>query len=242
LLNWLDDKTFSIDDVKITLDYEYGGSKRRSVSADFTMMKTPGFLEHYLDLQGKGISKVLELGVYQGGSFVFLDRLLRPDRISAIELSVKPIPALDEYVRQNADRARLHCGTSQDDVAALERIVEEDFEGSIDLVIDDASHFYEPTKTSFKTLFPKLRPGGIYIIEDCFWSFEQSYQDPGHPWFSQPSLANILNDFAEELAINNAVRRVMIERELMIITKTTLPAPGEVMQGRGLRGRKRVLY
>lgn len=241
MLNWLDDHTFLIDGEKITLDYALGGSKRQSGSSDFTMMKTPSFLEHYLALQGHGIRKVLELGVYQGGSFVFLDKLLRPDRISAVELSTAPIPALDNYVRKNSDRARMHYGTSQDDVAALERIVAEDFGGSIDLVVDDASHWYEPTKTAFKTLFPKLRPGGTYIIEDCFWSFEAAFQSPDHPWSPQPSLSNILIDLAEELTINNAVQRVMIERELMIITKTNDAAHGPMMQDRGLRGRERVL-
>ena len=38
-----------------------------------------------------------------------------------------------------------------------------------DLIIDDASHLYSETKTSFETLFPQLRPGGLYIIEDWSW-------------------------------------------------------------------------
>jgi hypothetical protein len=36
-------------------------------------------------------------------------------------------------------------------------------------VLDDASHQYEPTKASFETLFPLLRPGGLYIIKDWSW-------------------------------------------------------------------------
>jgi hypothetical protein len=39
----------------------------------------------------------------------------------------------------------------------------------VDLVIDDASHLYPFTKGSFETLFPRLRPGGLYIIEDWSW-------------------------------------------------------------------------
>ena len=37
-------------------------------------------------------------------------------------------------------------------------------------MIDDASHMYEHTKVSFETLFPLLRPGGQYIIEDWSWA------------------------------------------------------------------------
>ncbi len=51
----------------------------------------------------------------------------------------------------------------------LHNIVHEDLEGHLDLVIDDASHMYEQTKRSFEILFPLLRPGGLYIIEDWSW-------------------------------------------------------------------------
>ena len=33
-------------------------------------------------------------------------------------------------------------------------------------MIDDASHLYVETKASFEELFPRLRPGGLFIIED----------------------------------------------------------------------------
>jgi hypothetical protein len=35
-------------------------------------------------------------------------------------------------------------------------------------VIDDASHLIAPTRVSFNLLFPRLRPGGVFVIED--WS------------------------------------------------------------------------
>lgn len=238
VLQWLDDSSFTIDRVKFTLDYKLGGSKRASGADDFTMMKAPNFLTEYLALQGQGIRKILELGVYQGGSFVFLDKLLKPDAISAIELQPTPIPALDRYIMANTSRCRMHYGTSQGDVAALERIVAADFGGEIDLVVDDASHFYELTKQSFAVLFPKLRAGGIYIIEDWMWSFEPSYQDPGHHWYGQPSLANILLDLAEELSINNSVEKVSIGREMIVIKKTGAPVIGKLFQGKGRRGRE----
>ena len=38
----------------------------------------------------------------------------------------------------------------------------------LDLVVDDASHYLTPTLTSFHVLFPRLRPGGLFVIED--WS------------------------------------------------------------------------
>jgi hypothetical protein len=37
----------------------------------------------------------------------------------------------------------------------------------LDLVSDDASHLLRETRASFNALFPRLRSGGEYIIEDC---------------------------------------------------------------------------
>jgi hypothetical protein len=36
----------------------------------------------------------------------------------------------------------------------------------LDLVLDDCSHLYEPTRASFNEPFPRLRPRGAYVIED----------------------------------------------------------------------------
>ena len=38
--------------------------------------------------------------------------------------------------------------------------------GNFDIIMDDGSHYSEHILTSFKHLFPHLKPGGYYIIED----------------------------------------------------------------------------
>jgi hypothetical protein len=43
--------------------------------------------------------------------------------------------------------------------------------GPLDIVIDDGSHRSEHVLTSFRTLFPKVRPGGLYVIEDLLTSY-----------------------------------------------------------------------
>jgi hypothetical protein len=58
----------------------------------------------------------------------------------------------------------------QTDTAALDRIVQDDFDGPIDLIIDDASHFVSETRISFNALFSRLRPGGVYLVEDWSWA------------------------------------------------------------------------
>jgi len=44
--------------------------------------------------------------------------------------------------------------------------------GSADVIVDDASHASFHQQLTFTVLFPILRPGGLYIIEDLHWQPE----------------------------------------------------------------------
>lgn len=221
MLNWINENSFVVDGVKFTLDWAPGGSQRVSTPNDFTMMKGAGFLTQYCALAGP-FDRILELGVYQGGGLVFFDRLFRPKKISAIELSTTPVPALDAYAERTEGRMRVHYGTSQDDAERLSKIVQEDFGGVIDLVVDDASHFYQPTRASFVELFPRLRAGGIYIIEDWTWSFQADFQRPDAPWRERDALANLVIDLMEDMAVNNMIADVRITGEMITVTRSNV--------------------
>jgi hypothetical protein len=53
----------------------------------------------------------------------------------------------------------------------LGRLIDDHLAGRpLDLVVDDASHQAGPTRASFNALFPRLRAGGVYIIEDRCWA------------------------------------------------------------------------
>ncbi len=43
------------------------------------------------------------------------------------------------------------------------------------MVIDDCSHQLAATRSSFETLFPRLRHGGLYVIED--WNADHLMRD-----------------------------------------------------------------
>lgn len=58
---------------------------------------------------------------------------------------------------------------SQNDSSFLRNI--ETQIGPIDIIIDDGSHISEHILTSFNTLFPLLKQGGLYIIEDTHTSY-----------------------------------------------------------------------
>jgi predicted O-methyltransferase YrrM len=142
-------------------------------SDHFLMAKSTPYIEGYLEIARKvPIHRVLEIGIYKGGSVVFFDNVFDLKQLTAIDLSKTRLPNLDAYVaRQGRSKAiGLHYGIDQGDRAALEAILASDFPRWVDLVIDDASHFYGPSRVSFETIFPKLKPGGVYVIEDWSWA------------------------------------------------------------------------
>ena len=61
--------------------------------------------------------------------------------------------------------------------------------GSLDIIIDDGSHVNSHVITSFKALFPFLKDGGIYVIEDTQTSY----------WPSEGGNSENLNDPATSM-------------------------------------------
>ena len=66
------------------------------------------------------------------------------------------------------NRIKIYQG-SQTDETILNTIISDN--GEFDLIIDDGSHLNEHIITTFKSLFPKLKKGGIYVIEDIQTSY-----------------------------------------------------------------------
>jgi hypothetical protein len=63
--------------------------------------------------------------------------------------------------------------TDQADADALARLAEE--VGPCDVVIDDGSHVCDHVVRTFEVLFPAVRPGGVYVIEDLQTSYQPKY-------------------------------------------------------------------
>jgi hypothetical protein len=66
--------------------------------------------------------------------------------------------------------------------------------GKLDVVIDDGSHLSPDVLTTFKTLFPLLRDGGIYAVEDTqtsYWPEWQGSEDREDPNTSMSMLKRL---------------------------------------------------
>lgn len=62
----------------------------------------------------------------------------------------------------------------QADVAFLEKFLKETA-GEFDVIVDDGGHTMVQQMTSFDALFPALKPGGIYFVEDLQTSYMANY-------------------------------------------------------------------
>jgi cephalosporin hydroxylase len=160
-----------------------------STSEAFTIAKNEHYIRVYEELASAFSPRsILELGIFQGGSYVLLDKLFSPRRMSAVDIRPQPVAPLLQYVADKEGRF-VHFSTSQSDRKILEHIVRNELADELDLVVDDASHTYEQTKASFEILFPLLRPDGIYSIEDWNWAHHPNYQAPDAPLSKrQPSV------------------------------------------------------
>jgi len=90
------------------------------------------------------------------------------------------IHALDIFDKSQhqGDRIRIFQG-SQADRACLEAIHKET--GDFDLIVDDGSHMNEHIITSFEILFPLLKMGGVYVVEDIQTAYWPTYGGQAKP-------------------------------------------------------------
>ena len=155
---------FRVGDIEFRCGFE--GSRSRF----FSIEKDPGRIKGYLEMveRFKG-ENFVELGIASGGSAALTALVAPPRKLVAVDLKANRVEALDELIAERGLRERvlLHYGVDQADRERLASILDDEFgDEPLGLVIDDASHRLEATRASFETLFPRLRPGGLFVIED----------------------------------------------------------------------------
>lgn len=156
---------------------------------------------------------LLELGLFDGGSVPFWFELLKPDKHVGIDLQDREdSPYFRAYVEERnlSERIETHWRTNQADPVRVGEICEAAFGPEcLDLVIDDASHFYEETRASFEILFPRLRAGGLYIIEDWAWFHWRGIEEG---WREKRPLTHLIHELSEAIGSSRSVIDTMVVR------------------------------
>ena len=116
-------------------------------------------------------------------------------------------------------------GVDQADHEALWGLLGDHDLSELDLVIDDASHSFGPTLASFAGLFPKVRPGGFYVIEDWSWPHRDPYRRKDHPWATRPDLLPIVHDVLGALGSDTgAISQIMAFADFVAIQRGSAPS------------------
>ena len=171
-LEWADDDTFRVRDVTFHLSIY---DRFKSSRDNFLLVKHRHMVNRYLELLADlRPTRFIELGICEGGSTAFFALMTEPERFVAVDLKDNPTIGLEEFIDEHRlrDRVHTHYSIDQADQSRLRDLALDEFgDDPLDMVIDDASHLLEPTRASFNVLFPRLKPGGVFVIED--WSKEQ---------------------------------------------------------------------
>ena len=126
----------------------------------------PKYQRHFQHIRRKGIN-LLEIGIggykdpWSGGNSLRLwASYFKKARVFGLDIEDK---------RPHASRRISIFQGDQSDPEMLKKLV--DAAGAFDIIIDDGSHNCKDVIASFTELFPHVKDGGIYVIEDTQTSY-----------------------------------------------------------------------
>ena len=168
-LDWRDDRVL-LDGLTLWLQ-SHPSDKRPDVKS-LALYKSRAIIDEYRRVLAARPDfepeHIFEVGIWDGGSVAFWYEVFRPKALVAIDLTDREDnPQLRRYLaRSGAEGAvRTYWRTDQADRERLHELVAE-LGAPIDLVNRTMLAFYAPTRATFEALFPFLRQGDLYVIED----------------------------------------------------------------------------
>jgi hypothetical protein len=192
---------------------------------------------HYLDVYERYLGRyrntdfrILEIGVFDGGS---LEMWRRYFGAAATIVGVDINPQCAQRVH-SPNIVRIG---SQADRSFLEKVVAD--LGPFDVILDDGSHIAEHQRASLDILFPTLREGGIYIIEDTHTSYWPDWSggyrrrtsiievvkrmvDDLHGWYHNHSTQSTARDWIDSIHFHDS---------MIILEKARKSQPGFLYAG-----------
>ena len=96
--------------------------------------------------------------------------------------------------------------------------------GPIDIVVDDGSHFSGQQKDSLRLLWPHLKSGGMYIVEDCHSSYKYPWTTPEEVSFvesMQEWIDTVMEKGAGDYGVptESSIEEIVFRKSLVIIKK-----------------------
>src|SRR5687767_1650228 len=151
--------------------------------------------------------KIFEIGIAEGGSLAMWQSYFPKARIFAADI-------LDKSQFNNARVTTLVADQANRD--QLQAAIEKSG-GDIDVLIDDGGHTMEQQQVSLGFLFPYVRPGGYYVIEDVHTSLPALWKGYGVARDGTNTTLRMLENFIR--SSSPAIRsRYMLDAEMTYLT------------------------
>lgn len=200
----------------------------------FKKFKSDKILHGYINIYSKYLShlknkklKILEIGVADGKSILSWNNFFKKSKIIGIDL--KKINIKD--LKLDKKNIFIHQG-SQSDTTFLKMLIKK--YKNFDVIIDDGSHFPNDVKTSFNVLYPSLKKGGFYFVEDLQTSyihffggnpFDLNYSNTHVNFFKKLvdriHFKEIANPFYIKKKYDGEIFSIAFYRNLLVINKNT---------------------
>jgi hypothetical protein len=190
---------------------------------------------HYFDIYDRHFAPyrrqrvtVLEIGVYHGGSLQMWKHYFgHRARIVGVDID----PRCAAFAE---DRIDVVIG-DQADRDFLQHLIKQ--LGPVDIVIDDGGHTMHQQITAFEELWPSVRDGGLYLVEDLHTSYWPVYGgghkragtfieylkdliDQLHAWHTPEDEASPVVD-----AFTRSVRGIHIYDSVVVVDKARIDQP-----------------
>ncbi len=152
--------------------------------------KMMGFIDiynyYFNAIKDKNLN-IFEIGVETGESLRMFSDYFNKSNIIGLDIENK------DY---NIERVEIFCG-DQSDKNILNRIIEK--YKTFDVIIDDGSHKNKDVINSFNYLFPHLKFGGLYVIEDLQTSYIPNWGGDGVNLNNKKTTMNFIRSLADRM-------------------------------------------
>ncbi|MCH9637310.1 MAG: class I SAM-dependent methyltransferase [Candidatus Rickettsiella isopodorum] len=131
-------------------------------------------------------SKILEIGIQNGGTLQIFNKYLQNAELFGVDID----PNIANLSLEN----NIHIFNF--DITDEQAIAKHFNKIKFDIIIDDGSHISSDIIKTFRLLFSKLKPGGIFLIEDLHASYWKSH---GGSYLGDNSAIEFFKKFADLL-------------------------------------------
>jgi hypothetical protein len=164
------------------------GTDKGSIAHNYTRI----YAKYFDSIRNTPI-KFMEIGIAAGSSVKLWERYFPKAELHFIDINPQDI----QYF---SNRSHYHF-VDQTDISRL-RSLGDSLGRDFDIIIDDGGHKMDQQIISFETLFPYIKSGGMYIIEDLHTSYWRSFGgcgEPGNPFSCPGTCVDFLQHLVDDV-------------------------------------------